>query len=166
MSYASAIVWGGSQLAAVLLSKDILSKLVTLSGAALYRRLAQDDSSASRKGTKLLDVEAELARVTTLLHEAGVAVEGSLDGSDWDPLDDWEIATSQPGDVHEHAGLFRHAHPRDMAAWQLKESLIAATQELNKKRACDPHRLSSHLKTMKLRTEALLAVWHTTGDAV
>lgn len=160
MSYVSAIVWGGSQLAAVLMSKEILSKLVTLSGAALYRRL--ESSSSSRKDTKVLDVQAELARVTTLLHEAGVmTMEISGNKDDWQTLDVWEIALSQPGDLQEHARLFRNAHPRDMAAWQLRESLIAATHEFNKKRGCDPNRLRHHLKTMKSRTEALLALWHT-----
>ena len=155
MSYVPAIVWGSSQLAAVLLSRDILGKLLTFSGTLLYRRLS--DEAADQPVT---DLQAELARVTTLLREAGV-----LRSDDWEELNGWEIASSQPGGPHRNARLFEDAQPRDMAAWQLKETAeeLAGVLESRRGRPGDDglRGLRGLLATLHSRTEALLAVWHT-----
>ena len=155
MSYLPTIVWGGSQLAAVLLSRDILEKIVTFSGSLLYRRLSHEPAHVDQA-----ELQADLARVTTLLHEALGHPEGHDDS--WEELNEWEIARCQPGSVHRHSHLFRRAHPRDMAAWQLKETVEAVMQSFEPgHRATSPERLRDLIATMHARAEALLAVWHT-----
>lgn len=155
MSYIPTIVWGGSQLAAVLLSRDILGKALTFGGTLLYRRLSDEPESPD-----LSDIDARLARVATLLHGAL----GCPEDDSWEEIDGWEIARSQPGSLHRHAHLFRDAHPRDMAAWQLKETVQEVGAALEPGRRRDPARLKELLCTMHARTEALLAAWHTAAD--
>lgn len=162
MSVATTVIWGGSQVAALLLSKDIILKALAFGGSTLYQRLGNRSARPSAAATDSHrphhqhDLDADLTRVKALLAQVGV--EDDADG--WCHLDAWEIAVSQPGSAHQHMHLLREAHPRDVAAWQLKESLEDVLGHLEAGRRHTSQRLQGAVHRMQSRSEALIKLMH------
>lgn len=158
-------LWGGGQLAALLMSRDILTKMLTYGGRRLYSRCwsARESHPDAQPHP---DLDAALARVAALLARVdgdGTAADCSdgsdgSDGSSWQVLDPWEVAvaTQRPGRAHVDPRL-AGADPVRLAAWQLRDALRDVVDDLGHRRQ------PASAEAMQLRAAALLELMRGCG---
>jgi len=123
------VLWGGGHLAALLMSRDILSKVLAFGGHRLYSR-CWSAREPHQDAPPHPDLDAALARVAALLARVDGEEADGTDGA-WQVLDQWEVAVARqhPGRAHADPGL-AGADPVRLAAWQLRGALRDVMDDL------------------------------------